>query len=67
MAIDNQDYLKALQKMIKSSNVVHEKIPLTEAQRLMLMMSDDDIKNKRIIDQDALNQKELEWLSKKHA
>lgn len=64
MAIDDQDYLKALQKMIQSSNVEHIKIPLTEAQKLMLMMSDDDIKNKRVIDQETLAQRELEWLSK---
>lgn len=64
LSIDNPEYLKALEKMIKSSNVEHSKVPLTEEQKIMLVMSDDDILNGRIIDQQALNEQELEWLTK---
>ncbi|WP_420319003.1 hypothetical protein [Ekhidna sp.] len=65
MSIDNSQYLQALEKMIKSSNVEHDKIPLTEEQKIMLAMSEDDIQNGRMIDQDSLNKQELKWLKEK--
>ncbi len=65
MSIDNSQYLQALEKMIKSSNVEHAKIPLTEEQKIMLTMSDDDIKNGRMIEQSILNEQELQWLKEK--
>ena len=65
MSINDPDYLKALEDMIKNSNVKHSAIPLTEEQKIMLAMSEEDIKNGRVIDQESLNKKELEWLTKK--
>jgi hypothetical protein len=65
MSIDNQEYLKALEKMIKSSNIEHSKVPLTEEQKIMLTMSDKDILNGKFIDQQTLNERELGWLTKK--
>jgi hypothetical protein len=65
MSIDNSQYLQALEKMIKSSNIEHSKIPLTEDQKIMLTMSDDDILNGKMIDQDSLNKQELQWLKEK--
>ena len=65
MAISNSDYLKALEKMIESSNIQETSIDLTEEQKLMLTMSDEDIKTGRIIDQESLNKQELEWLKEK--
>lgn len=65
MAISNSDYLKALEKMIDSSNIQETSIALTEEQKLMLTMSDEDIKTCRIIDQESLNKQELEWLKEK--
>lgn len=62
MAINNSDYLNALEKMISSSNIQDEKISLTEEQKIMLSMSDMDIQNDKVIDQQTLNEKELEWL-----
>lgn len=67
MSIDNAQYLQALEKMIKSSNVEQSKVQLTEEQRLVLAMSDDDIENQRMIDQDSLNIQELKWLKEKPA
>lgn len=67
MSIDNSQYLQALEKMIKSSNVEHAKIPLTEEQKIMLAMSEDDIQNGKMIDQDSLNKQELQWLKEKPA
>ena len=63
MAINDQDYLKALEDMIKSSNVTQQSITLTEEQRLMLSMSDQDIEAGRIIDQDTLDSQERKWLT----
>jgi uncharacterized protein YjaG (DUF416 family) len=65
MAISNSDYLKALEKMIESSNIQETSIALTEEQKLMLTMSDEDIKTGRVIDQESLNKQELEWLKEK--
>ncbi|MEQ9286020.1 MAG: hypothetical protein RIG77_03875 [Cyclobacteriaceae bacterium] len=53
--------------MIKSSNVGHAKIPLTEEQKIMLAMSEDDIQNGKTIDQNSLNKQELQWLKEKPA
>ncbi|WP_420578340.1 hypothetical protein [Ekhidna sp.] len=65
MSIDNSQYLQALEKMIKSSNVEHDKIPITEEQKILLTMSEDDIQNGKMIDQDLLNKQELQWLKEK--
>ncbi|MGK7390152.1 MAG: hypothetical protein ACNS60_07365 [Candidatus Cyclobacteriaceae bacterium M2_1C_046] len=65
MAISNSDYLEALEKMIDSSNIQENSIVLTEEQKIMLAMSDDDIETGRLIDQDLLNRQELEWLKEK--
>lgn len=50
--------------MIESVHVQEETVALSEEQRIMLMMSDSDIKEGRIIDPGSLNQEELEWLKK---
>ena len=65
LSIDNSQYLQALEKMIKSSNIEHSRIPLTEDQKIMLVMSEDDIQNGKMIDQDSLNKQELQWLKEK--
>ena len=65
MSIDNAQYLQALEKMIESSNVGHSQIPLTEEQKIMLAMSDSDIKSGRVIDQSTLNKQEIQWLKEK--
>lgn len=65
MAIKDADYLRALSDMISSSHVQEEVVPLTEEQKIMLVMSEEDIKTGRTIDQLTLNERELEWLKKK--
>jgi len=65
MAISNSNYLKALEKMIDSSNIQDASIVLTEEQKIMLAMSDTDIQNGRLINQDSLDKQELEWLKEK--
>lgn len=65
MAIDNPKYLEALDAMINSSNIERSNVPVTEEQKIMLTMSDDDIKYERLIDQQSLNEEELQWLKEK--
>jgi len=65
MAIKDADYLRALSDMIDCSHVQEETVPLTEEQKIMLAMSEDDIKAGRTIDQFTLNEHELEWLKAK--
>ena len=65
MAISNSDYLKALEKMIDSSNIQETSITITEEQKIMLAMSDEDLEAGRLIDQEALNKEELGWLNEK--
>lgn len=63
LSIDNSEFLQALESMIKSSNIEQSKISLTEEQKVMLVMSESDIQNGKIIDQDSLNAQELQWLN----
>ncbi len=65
MAIKDAEYLRALSDMIDHSHVQEDAVPLTEEQKIMLVMSDDDIKAGRTIDQLTLNERELEWLKRK--
>lgn len=62
LTISNKEYLNALYKLISTSSVNNDAIQLSEAQILMLNMSEDDIKNNRIISQEELDKMDLEWL-----
>lgn len=62
LTISNKDYLLALYKLVSTSNVNEEVIQLSETQILMLNMSEDDIKNNRIVSQEELDKMDLEWL-----
>ena len=65
MAIKDAGYLRALSEMINSSHVQEEVVPLTEEQKIMLVMSEEDIQAERTIDQHTLNERELQWLKGK--
>jgi len=62
LTISNKDYLSALYQLVSKSSVNDEAIQLSDAQILMLNMSEDDIKNDRIISQEELDKIDLEWL-----
>lgn len=64
LTISNKDYLLALYKLVSTSNINEEVITLSEAQILMLNMSEDDIQNNRIVSQEELDKMDLEWLKK---
>ena len=62
LTISNKDYLSALYQLVSTSSVNDEIIQLSEAQILMLNMSEEDIKKDRIISQEELDKIDLEWL-----
>jgi hypothetical protein len=65
MAIRDAEFLRALSDMIDRAHVQENAVQLTEEQKLMLAMSDEDISEGRSIDQLTLNERELEWLKRK--
>ena len=62
LTISNKDYLSALYQLVSTSSVNEDIVQLSESQILMLNMSDEDIKNGRIIPHDELDKIDLEWL-----
>lgn len=63
LAIKNKDFLQALDKLITSSSSTSELVELTKEQKIMLEMSEEDIKSGKLISQDAMNKRNLEWLN----
>ena len=62
LAISDKEYLIALLRLVDNSAVKGEKIKLTKEQKLMIELSEIDIQNGRIISQDDLDKKDLQWL-----
>ena len=63
LSIKNKDFLVALDKLISSSASESEIVELSDEQKIMLEMSEEDIKNGKLISQDAMNKRNLEWLN----
>jgi len=63
LSIRNKDFLEALDKLISSSKSESEIVELTIEQKAMLEMSENDIKTGKLISQDAMNKRNLEWLN----
>ncbi|WP_340199605.1 hypothetical protein [Ascidiimonas sp. W6] len=63
LSIKNKDFLIALDKLITSSESASEIIELTDAQKRMLEMSEKDIQDGKLISQEAMNKRNLEWLN----
>jgi archaellum component FlaF (FlaF/FlaG flagellin family) len=63
LSIKNKDFLQALDHLITSSSSSNELVDLTNEQKVMLEMSEEDIKNGNLISQDAMNKRNLEWLN----
>jgi len=60
--IKNKDFLEALDKLISSKELDSDLIALSKEQKEMLEMSEDDIINGRLISQEAMDKRNLEWL-----
>ena len=63
LTIKNKDVLIALDDLISSSTADTNIIELTAEQREMLEMSEEDIKKGRLISQEAMDKRNLEWLN----
>ena len=63
-AISNKDYLEALDKII-SNSFSSTSISLTDSQKTMLRMSQEDFDNGLTISQDAMMKRNLEWLDER--
>ena len=62
LAISNKEHLSTLYKLISTINADQDVIQLSETQLLMLNMSEDDLKNNRIVPQAEVDKMDLEWL-----
>ncbi len=63
LSIKNRDFLEALYKLVSSSSSESEIIELTKEQKTMLEMSEQDIKNGKLISQKAMEKRNREWLN----
>ncbi|MEO9884072.1 MAG: hypothetical protein ABJR05_10430 [Balneola sp.] len=62
LSIKNKDILEALDKLISSNLSDSEIVELTDEQKIMLEMSEKDIENGKLISQEAMDKRNLEWL-----
>ncbi len=62
MTITNKEYLAALHQLLSKSTANDVAVPLTDEQRVMLQMSDMDISGNRLLTQEELDRRDLEWL-----
>ena len=63
LSIRNKDFLVALDKLISSSSSESEIVELSDEQKTMLEMSEMDINDGKLISQEAMNKRNLEWLN----
>ncbi len=63
LTIRNKDFLIALDNLISSSAADTNMVELTAEQKEILQMSETDIENGRLISQEAMDKRNLEWLN----
>lgn len=63
LSISNKDYLEALDKLVSLSSSESERKVLTSEQKVMLEMSEQDIRKGKLISQKAMDKRNLEWLN----
>lgn len=63
MSIKNKEFLEALDQLVSSSLSQSESIELNHEQKAMLEMSEQDLKEGRLISQEAMDKRNLEWLN----
>lgn len=63
LTIRNEDFLIALNNLISSSAAGTNVMGLTAEQKEMLEMSEADIKNGKLISQEAMDKRNIEWLN----
>lgn len=63
LSIKNKEFLEALDKLITSSASELDMVELTDEQKEMLKMSENDVKAGKLISQEAMDKRNLEWLN----
>ncbi len=62
LTISDKKFLAALTELVETTSVKRLPFELTESQKEMLRLSDEDIKTGRLITQDELDKSDREWL-----
>lgn len=65
LSIQNKDFLEALDRIISNDSEKSSEKTLTPEQKILLEMSEEDIINGRLISQEAIEKRNLEWLNAK--
>lgn len=63
LSIKNRDFLEALDKLISSSSSETDIVDVTDEQKKMLEMSEEDIRTGKLISQEAMDRRNIEWLN----
>jgi hypothetical protein len=63
LSIKNKDFLVALDTLISSRFSDSEIVELTKEQKILLEMSEKDIKKGNLISQEAMDKRNMEWLN----
>ena len=63
LSIRNKEFLEALDKLISSSSSDSDIVELTDEQKEILQMSEEDIKKGSLISQEQMDKRNLEWLN----
>ena len=64
ISIQNKELLEALDTFVSADKSVSDR-SLTEEQKSMLQMSENDIASGQLISQEAMDKRNLEWLNEK--
>jgi len=64
LSIQNKELLEALDTLVSADKSVSDR-SLTEEQKSMLQMSENDIVSGQLISQEAMDKRNLEWLNEK--
>ncbi|MBZ9779457.1 hypothetical protein LB452_11040 [Psychroflexus sp. CAK8W] len=62
LSIKNVAFLEALDQLISSTDPESDTVVLTTEQKAMLELSEKDIRDGRLISQEAMEKRNLEWL-----
>ena len=62
--IQDRDVLEVIQNLIVSTSIDSEVDNLSESQKKMLEMSEEDIKAGKLITQEDMDKRNLDWLDK---
>lgn len=65
LSIKDKDFLEELDRLVSKDLEIPETRVLTPEQKMLLEMSEEDILNGRLISQEAIEKRNLEWLNEK--